>query len=579
MRITRTAAAVALALLLQATATSGSALGAATINGIASQGGNWQWSSGGALYASLMGAKYRHARYNAPWNVAQQPAASAAWQATNNWIQSATAQGKSLLISFNNANSCRDSGVAAGVPCTPGPPTETQFRSALAAFRAQWPQVRAFTAWNEPNHSVIGDRWDGAAWHHDAELTPIGSPTLAASYFRALQQSCAGGSCTAVAGDFSDGSGSMGSYVTSYRNQLTTWGITPSRWAVHAYSAVNNGANGWISTFMSTIAGRTETWLTEVGVKVCDAGLAYPGDAAQVTAAERLVELISAYNFARSYYYMLEGSQTPANCPGSWDSGLLQKGSGAVDAQPRWAFRVLYPELAGRSWAMRNANSAGATDAAVVFSQGGAPLAGDWNADGRDTPGTFQAGSVLWSLRNTLSSGGPQTAFQYGFSDGIPVVGDWNGDGVDTPGLFRASTATWYLSNSLGGTVADLTFSYGFSSGVPVVGDWDGDGDDTVGIVDVPNSHWYLRNTNDSGVSTVDFTYGFPGGVPFSGDWDGNGTDTPGMYQASTAQWFLRNSNSTGVGDVGFTFGVAGDSGIAVGDWDGNGTDTPAIVR
>src|SRR5205085_8565432 len=115
---------------------------------------------------------------------------------------------------------------------------------------------------------------DGTAWHSGtSELTPVGSAVLAASYFLELYQSCRATACTAVAGDFADGSGSMGSYPTDYKRQLTSYGITPSAWAAHAYSAVNNAATGWLSTFFTSVAPASATWITEVGVKVCDAGL------------------------------------------------------------------------------------------------------------------------------------------------------------------------------------------------------------------------------------------------------------------------------------------------------------------
>jgi hypothetical protein len=129
------------------------------------------------------------------------------------------------------------------------------------------------------------------------------------------------------------------------------------------------------------------------------------------------------------------------------------------------------------------------------------PLTGDWNGDGRVTPGWFKDGLVL--LRNENSSGASDVVFRYGRAGDVPVVGDWDGNGTDTIGVRRG--ATWYLRNRNSGGAADLAFAYGTTTDRPVTGDWDGNGTDTIGVV--RGTVWYLRNANSAGPASVAVSY------------------------------------------------------------------------
>jgi hypothetical protein len=91
-------------------------------------------------------------------------------------------------------------------------------------------------------------------------------------------------------------------------------------------------------------------------------------------------------------------------------------------------------------------------------------------------------GGRTWLLRNSASGGPADIAFEYGVPGDVPVVGDWNGDGRDSPGVVRAAPTeepppdtepppppgeegpadmVWLLRNSCSGGPADLTFTYG----------------------------------------------------------------------------------------------------------------------
>ncbi|WAM22632.1 MAG: hypothetical protein OI715_00635, partial (plasmid) [Candidatus Methanoperedens sp.] len=56
------------------------------------------------------------------------------------------------------------------------------------------------------------------------------------------------------------------------------------------------------------------------------------------------------------------------------------------------------------------------------------PLTGDWDADGTTEVGLYQASTGIFFLRNSLSTGVSDTAFQYGPIGGVtPLTGNWNG--------------------------------------------------------------------------------------------------------------------------------------------------------
>jgi Tol biopolymer transport system component len=220
----------------------------------------------------------------------------------------------------------------------------------------------------------------------------------------------------------------------------------------------------------------------------------------------------------------------------------------------------------------RNTNTSGRANAIVDFGQAGdLPIAGDWNGDGISDVGVFRNGQFLLRQPAVVTILGGQTftivttiTVNFGVAGDLPVVGDWNGDGKDTPGVFRpGSPGTFFLTNSNTNNTAppaDIVFNFGATGDRPVAGDWDGDGLDTIGVASPPNV-FALRNSNSGGPADVTFFFGNPGDLPFFGDWNGDGIDTVGLLRSGTI--FLRDSNTTGVADVAISFGQSGDLPIA----------------
>jgi hypothetical protein len=202
------------------------------------------------------------------------------------------------------------------------------------------------------------------------------------------------------------------------------------------------------------------------------------------------------------------------------------------------------------------------------------------------TVGLYNAGSAMYLLRNSNTSGDADSAFNFTTENPndtfVAISGDWDGDGVATVGLYDQTTSIFYLTNSPTSAVSSLTFGFGSpnSAFLPVSGDWNNDGTDTIGVYDPSASVFYLRNTNDMGYADITVAYGPAGAgwTPVTGDWDGEGGDTIGLYQAPASTFYLRNSNTSGAADLTVAFGPADGLQLAVtGDWDNNGADTIGV--
>jgi subtilisin family serine protease len=203
-------------------------------------------------------------------------------------------------------------------------------------------------------------------------------------------------------------------------------------------------------------------------------------------------------------------------------------------------------------------------------------LTGDWNGDGKQTPGWFRNGAFYLRFRN--EGGPPDLVVPYGRKGDLPLVGDWNGDGRDTLGIVR--DGEWHLRHSLTPGPGQIRFTYGRVSrgDRPLVGDWNGNGRDTIGIV--RGDEWHLRDVHEGGSADRLFVYGrvAAGDVPLIGDWNGDGRDTVGIVRGD--RWMLRDSLTAGNADREFVYGTlrVGDQPV-VGDWTGTGPSMPAVAR
>jgi Tol biopolymer transport system component len=194
--------------------------------------------------------------------------------------------------------------------------------------------------------------------------------------------------------------------------------------------------------------------------------------------------------------------------------------------------------------------------------------------------GLVDLASGEWYLRD---ASGKVASFFHGNPGDAPLMGDWDCDGIDTPGLYRQSDGFVYLRNSNTEGVADLAFYFGNPGDIPIAGDFNGDGCDTVSVYRPSQSQVFIINTlgsADTGLGAADYDYYFgdPGDKPFVGDFDGDGADTIGLYRQATGFVYYRNTHTQGTADNQFYFGNPQDRFVTA-DWNHDGIDSPAIYR
>jgi hypothetical protein len=173
----------------------------------------------------------REARLIVPWDAAtSEPGVVQAW------LDAAAAAGMAPHIAFEHLlhEKCPARACVA--------PSRSQYRAAVRAFVARFPQVRTYTSWNEANH----------------ESQPTASsPAAVAGYYEELRAACAG--CTVVAADVID----SGSYVNWIRRFQSSVSGSPRLWGLHNYTDVTYGTTSGTDAALAVMPG--EVWVEETG--------------------------------------------------------------------------------------------------------------------------------------------------------------------------------------------------------------------------------------------------------------------------------------------------------------------------
>jgi hypothetical protein len=172
-----------------------------------------------------------HVRLVVPWDAAIVDPAP-----VDAWLRAAEARGLTPLVSFERSRGAQ----CPGQPCTA--PSPAAFGDAFAAFRARWPAVREFAAWNEPNHA--GQPFELA-------------PRAAAQLHDVLRRACP--ACVIVAGDVVDNA-SMKGWLNDYRAALTTPVLV---WGLHDYGDVTYDRASYLDWLLAKVP--EPVWLTETG--------------------------------------------------------------------------------------------------------------------------------------------------------------------------------------------------------------------------------------------------------------------------------------------------------------------------
>ena len=214
------------------------------------------------------------------------------------WIDAAQAVHVTPLISFaGNGNYI---------------PTVKQYTAAVKAFIHDFPSVKLYTAWNEPD------------WIYRSLSK---NPKLAAEFDNALVAACKG--CTVAAGDLYLAAPQLGTWIKSYERYLKP---RPKVWALHPYNDVRTLKTSQIQTLMKLTSG--QVWLDEISGVERRGHWPYPNQS--VTAAAKDEQFLFALpkrfpRITRIYHYQWQDN------PGvGWDSGLLDP-----NGKPRPAYYVL----------------------------------------------------------------------------------------------------------------------------------------------------------------------------------------------------------------------------------------------
>jgi hypothetical protein len=271
----------------------------------------------------------RTAREVVPWDVVTRQADEPDLAAFRVWLRAAQAAKVTPLISF---------GADFGNPAANYVPTVSQYDRAVKAFLDAFPQIRTYTAWNEPDFV-----YRSLARH----------PDLAANYFNALFELCH--RCTVLAGDvylptaaavprsarasFFNGIPPLGPWLRAYIRGLRH---RPAGWALHDYIEVRGRNTLQLRTLMSMTSG--PIWLDETGGVLQRGHWWFPNQSATSAAQDEqfLLALTKRYHrVTHIYHYEWQGV---ANA--GWDSGLI-----GPNGTPRPAYTVLL------TWMRRDSRS------------------------------------------------------------------------------------------------------------------------------------------------------------------------------------------------------------------------------
>jgi hypothetical protein len=159
----------------------------------------------------------------------------------------------------------------------------------------------------------------------------------------------------------------------------------------------------------------------------------------------------------------------------------------------------------------------------LVFSvpgmrSGDIPVAGVWEGPSAG-PGYYRPDGFAWHLfRSATSTAEDFPVIHLGARSAIPLVGDWDGDGRATPGFYNPESGGILLKNALAEDAPPI--GYGMPPGLPVVVNWTGSGVDTVNTIH--NGKWERRFANcicEPSNPAPELSSGFSKGKIFAGRW------------------------------------------------------------
>jgi hypothetical protein len=204
-------------------------------------------------------------------------------------------------------------------------PSTRVYTRAIRAFIRQFPQVKIFTPWNEPD------------WIYRPKLS--NNPRLAASYFNVMVKYCH--RCTIVAGDvYRAANKGLAAWVRAYARGLHH---RPAAWAIHPYDDVRTHTTKQLRAFQSVTRG--PIWFDEISGVIRRGHWQFKNQSAAAAGRDEkfLFSLPRRFHrIQRIYHYQWLGTVKTANT--GWDSGLLNPNGTARPAY-KWVFNAAHGRL------------------------------------------------------------------------------------------------------------------------------------------------------------------------------------------------------------------------------------------
>jgi hypothetical protein len=243
----------------------------------------------------------RDSRIAVEWDTFQFPAKVAKLDA---WMAAAQGAGSRPLVAIEHS-------------WTPGrtkrAPTAGQYSTLVRKLRARYPFVRAYSPWNEANHT---------------SQPTARKPKLAATYWKLMRQACAG--CHVTSPVYLDLKGATSKrWLADFKRAS---GNRVRLWAVHGYGDLNRGTDRSLGALVRTLPG--QVWVTEAAGWVAFGGGWKYNEARAAKAIGYTFKLVRKYRskITRWYFYQWRGVPKGTR----WDSGVV-----GVTGHPRPGYEAL----------------------------------------------------------------------------------------------------------------------------------------------------------------------------------------------------------------------------------------------
>lgn len=209
------------------------------------------------------------------------------WNEFRTWYDKAVAQGREVFISFGASRTPPndyDNQYPRGKELQCYLPSKPQYKRAIAGFMGTYPNIKLYSAWNEPNlpNQPTSYSQNKTKWNHRLK-----GPQQAGRFYQALASLCQA-PCKPAAAEFVDEYGWSNKTIEGsddapranrrfWSDYLVGLGTErPRYWALHAYWTGENDTSR-LAQFIRAARGRrhatdVEVWLTEQGPRWHNAG-------------------------------------------------------------------------------------------------------------------------------------------------------------------------------------------------------------------------------------------------------------------------------------------------------------------